>query len=168
MMIAVIGTGERDADPILLAAAETVGAGIAGAGAILVCGGLEGVMAAACRGATARGGTTIGLLPGTDRSAGNPHLTIAVPTGLGEGRNLLVVRAAKAVIAIGGGYGTLSEIGFALKLGIPVVGIHTWELHRDGQVDTGIVAVRDAAAAVAAVLKHRDSESDHGVEDADH
>lgn len=151
-MIAVVGTGADDADSDLLTAAEAVGVGIAEAGAVVVCGGLGGVMAAVSRGARRVGGTVVGLLPGADRAAANPFLTLAIPTGLGEGRNLLVARAADAMIAVGGEYGTLSEIGFALKIGTPVVGLRTWELRRDGQVDEGIVTVADAGEAVAAAL----------------
>ena len=88
---------------------------------MLVCGGLGGVMAAAARGAAAAGGITIGLLPGTDAAGANPHITIPLPTGLGEARNALVARTAGAVIAIGGEWGTLSEVAFARKVGIPVV-----------------------------------------------
>lgn len=83
-------------------------------------------MEAACRGAQREGGLTVGILPGSDRSGGNPYLTIAVPTGLGEARNVIVARAAEAVIAIGGSYGTLSEISLALGAGLPVVGLNTW------------------------------------------
>ncbi len=114
-------------------------------GAMVVCGGLGGTMEAACRGARAAGGTTLGLLPGLDRSAANEFVSVAVPTGLGEARNGLVVRAADAVIALGGGYGTLSEIALALKAGKRVVGLETWEIE-------GVLAVEDAEAAVAAAL----------------
>jgi uncharacterized protein (TIGR00725 family) len=112
---------------------------------MVVCGVLGGTMEAACRGARAAGGTTLGLLPGLDRSAANPFVSVAVPTGLGEARNALVVRAADAVIALGGGYGTLSEIALALKAGKRVVGLGTWEIE-------GVLAVEDAEAAVAAAL----------------
>ena len=124
--IAVVGPGEG-ADASQLAAAEEAGALIAEAGCGLVCGGLGGVMEAACRGARSRGGLTLGLLPGLDRDAANGWVVVAVPTGLGEARNALVVRAADAVVAIGGGWGTLSEIALALKTGVPVVGVDTWE-----------------------------------------
>ena len=150
--IAVVGDGGPEVDPATLAAAEAVGAGIAAAGATLICGGLGGVMAAAARGAREGGGMVVGLLPGHDRSHGNPDLTVAIPTGMGEMRNVLVVRAADAVIAVGGGYGTLSEIGFALKTGRPVIGLQTWELRRRGNRDDGIVAVTAPADAVAAAL----------------
>jgi uncharacterized protein (TIGR00725 family) len=113
-------------------------------GAVVVTGGLGGVMAAACRGASSVGGLTVGLLPGLDRAAANEWVSVAVPTGLGELRNGLVVRAADAVIAVGGGYGTLSEIALALKAGKRVVGIGSWEIE-------GVEAVGDAASAVDAL-----------------
>jgi len=109
---------------------------------VLVCGGLGGVMAAACRGAVSAGGMTVGILPGSDRSAGNEWLTVAIPTGLGELRNGLVVRAADAVIAVGGAYGTLSEVALALKTGVPVIGLRTWEIEGIEVVDSPERAVR--------------------------
>lgn len=109
-------------------------------------------MAAACRGAQLAGGTTIGILPGTDRAGGNRWLDVAIATGLGEARNALVVRAADAVVAVGGGYGTLSEIGFALKTGRPVVGLQTWELSRHGTSVDAILRAGDAREAVAMAL----------------
>ena len=124
--IAVVGAGRASEDQA--GAAEAVGRALAEAGAVLVCGGLGGVMEAACRGAKAGGGTTVGILPGPDRGAANPHVDVAVATGLGEARNALVVRAADALVAIGGEYGTLSEIALAVKAGKPVVGLGTWEL----------------------------------------
>jgi uncharacterized protein (TIGR00725 family) len=111
-----------------VAAAERVGALVAQRGAVLVCGGLGGVMEAACRGARQEGGTAVGILPGLDRSAANPHVDLALATGLGEARNALVVRAGDALIAVGGGYGTLSEIALALKAGKRVAGLGTWEI----------------------------------------
>jgi len=141
--VAVVGPGE--AEKRHAAAAEEVGRLIAEGGALLVCGGLGGVMEAACRGARAAGGTTVGLLPGVDRSEANRHVAVAVPTGLGEARNALVVRAADAVIAIGGGYGTLSEIALALRAGKPVIGLDTWEIE-------GVAPADGPEAAVAAVL----------------
>ena len=122
----VAGTG--DATPELVSAAEAVGRALAQRGAIVVCGGLSGVMEAACRGAREAAGLTVGILPGLEREAGNPHLTVALPTGLGELRNGLLVRAADAVIAVGGGYGTLSEVALALKQGTPVIGLQTWQI----------------------------------------
>jgi len=119
-----------------------------------VCGGLGGAMEAAARGAAAEGGAVLGILPGSDRGAANAFVTVAVPTGMGEMRNALIVRTADAVIAVGGEFGTLSEIALALKAGTPVVGIGTWELAKaDGQADDPIVRVETPAEAVAAALR---------------
>jgi len=145
--VAVVGPGE--ASPEERELAEDVGQGLGRAGAIIVCGGLGGVMAAACRGASTAQGTSIGILPGTDRAAANDWVTLAIPTGLGELRNGLVVRAADVVIAIGGGPGTLSEIALALKTGVPVVGIATW------QID-GVEAASGADGAVKRALELAD------------
>jgi uncharacterized protein (TIGR00725 family) len=150
--IAVIGAG-RDAGEDALAQAEEAGAAIAAAGATLICGGLGGVMEAACRGARSRGGLTIGLLPGDDRSDANGWVLLALPTGLGEARNALIVRAADAVVAIGGGWGTLSEIALALRRGIPVLGVGTWELAHGGEPVAGVREVDDASTAVAEALR---------------
>jgi uncharacterized protein (TIGR00725 family) len=125
-LIAVIGTGEPHT--ALEQAAEAIGAALAKAGMTVVCGGLQGVMAAACRGAKAHGGHTVGILPGRDPAAANPWVDVVIPTGLGEARNALVVGAAQAVIAVGGGYGTLSEIALALKAGTRVLGLETWDI----------------------------------------
>ena len=131
--------------------AEEVGRLLAKAGAVIVCGGLGGVMEAACRGASAAGGTSIGLLPGTSRSAANRFVTFSIPTGMGEMRNALLIRSADAIIALAGEFGTLSEIAFALKTGVPVVGLETWELAKRGErvdafpvVDSAEEAVREA------------------------
>jgi uncharacterized protein (TIGR00725 family) len=124
MQIAVIGPAQ--ATPGELEAAYATGRAIAGNDAVLVSGGLGGVMEAACRGAQEAGGTTVGILPGTED--GNPYLDITIRTGLGHARNVLVVQSADAVIAIGGSYGTLSEIAIALKTGRPVYGINTWDI----------------------------------------
>lgn len=145
--IAVIGPG--GATDAQLTAAEEVGHGLASGGATVVCGGLGGAMAAACHGAKSAGGTTIGILPGTDRAAANAWVDIAIPTGLGEARNALVVRTADALVAVGGEFGTLSEIALALKAGKPVVGLDTWPLGRDPDP---VVRARDAAGAVALAL----------------
>ena len=141
--VAVVGPSA--AQPDELRDAETVGRLLAEAGATLVCGGLGGVMEAACRGAAQAGGTTVGLLPGPDRAAANPHVSVALPTGLGELRNGLVVRAADAVIAVGGGYGTLSEVALALRAGIPVISLGGWEIH-------GLEAAEDPVQAVERAL----------------
>lgn len=130
--------------------AGEVGAEIARAGAVLVCGGLGGVMEAAARSARHAGGLTVGILPGEDASEANPHIDVPIPTGLGPLRNALVVRACDAVIAIRGGYGTLSEIAFALRLGIPVVGLNTWTVAQGGRPDPGI---HEASTPTEAVQK---------------
>jgi uncharacterized protein (TIGR00725 family) len=136
VMIAVIGAGSCSDE--ISGLAEQVGAQVARRGAMLVCGGLGGVMAAACRGARLAGGTTIGLLPGTSPASANDDVAVPIATGLGEARNVIVVGCAQAVIAIAGEYGTLSEIGHALKMGKPVVGLRTWQISRHGQIDWGI------------------------------
>jgi uncharacterized protein (TIGR00725 family) len=143
--VAVVGPG--DASPEDARDAEVIGRGIAEAGGVVVCGGLGGVMAAACRGAAEAGGMTVGILPGTDRAAANQWVRVALPTGLGELRNGLVVRAADVVVAVGGAYGTLSEVALALKTGVPVVGLRTWAID-------GIEVVNSPDAALAAVQRH--------------
>ena len=139
--VAVVGDGRTDAPDTVLAAAEEVGAGAAEQGWIVVTGGEGGAMEAACRGAKSRRGQTLGLLPGLDRSKANSWVDMAVPTGLGELRNGLVVRAADAVVAVGGGHGTLSEIALALQAGKPVVGVGSWKI--DGVMAMG--SAEDAA-----------------------
>lgn len=142
--MAVVGAGE--CAPDVAAWCEAVGRGLAEAGAVLVCGGLGGVMEAACRGAKAAGGTTVGILAGDDRSMANAWVDVAIPTGLGEARNALVVRSAGVVVAVSGGYGTLSEVALALKTGKPVVGLHTWDIE-------GVERAADPADAVARALR---------------
>jgi uncharacterized protein (TIGR00725 family) len=146
--VAVVGPGDASVDE--LAKAEAVGAGLAAAGAVVVTGGLGGVMEAACRGARSRRGRTVGLLPGEDRDAANGWVDIAIATGLGELRNGLVVRSADALVAIGGGHGTLSEVALALKVGRPVVGLGTWDVHGVDQVSTP----DEALGRIAALLVH--------------
>jgi uncharacterized protein (TIGR00725 family) len=143
--VAVVGPGEASQPQVELAA--SVGRTLAEARAVLVCGGLGGVMAGACRGAASAGGLTVGILPGTDRASANEWVSVAIPTGLGELRNGLVVRAAEVVIAIGGGHGTLSEIALALRTGVPVVGIDSWEID-------GVEPAAGAADAVSLALAH--------------
>ena len=149
--IGVLGPHEVSEEEYRLG--EEVGRRIAEAGATLLCGGLDGMMRAAAEGAKRAGGTTVGLLPGADRSAANEFIDLAIPTGLGAFRNALLVRSCDAVIAVRGAYGTLSEIAFALRLGVPVVGLDTWELRRDGRVDSGIRVARDPAEAVETALR---------------
>lgn len=114
--------------------AEAVGRGVAEAGCVLLCGGLSGVMEAASRGARQAGGLTVGLLPGTDAVDANPDVMVAIPTGMGQARNALIALASDVVVAIGGGYGTLSEIAHALRLERPVVGLRTWRAEAPGVV----------------------------------
>ena len=126
LYVAVIGPG--DADDEVYGLAREVGRLVAGRGGVVVSGGLAGVMEAASRGATEAGGVSIGVLPHEDRRRANPYLSYSIPTGMGEARNLAVVCSADAVISVGGGYGTLSEIGLAKKTGRPVVVLRGWEL----------------------------------------
>ena len=150
MFVAVIGSASCDEQ--VAAQAREVGRALAGQGAVLVCGGRGGVMEAACQGAKAGGGTTVGILPGTHRREANPYVDIPIVTGLGEARNAIVVRTADAVIAVSGGYGTLSEIGLALKMGRPVVGLGTWELGQQGQPAQAVVPADSPAQAVELAL----------------
>ncbi|MGD0794281.1 MAG: TIGR00725 family protein [Dehalococcoidales bacterium] len=157
IFIGVIGGSE--VPPATSKLAEEVGREIALRGAILVCGGLSGVMEAACKGAVSEGGLTIGILPGEDRSSANPYVKIPIVTGVGYARNVAVVRTAQAVIAIDGSYGTLTEIGYALQAGIPVIGLGTWALSIDGRVENNIIIAKSAkdavAKAIAAAKKQR-------------
>ena len=127
--------------------AEIVGYELARRGAILICGGEGGVMEAACKGAQKSGGITVGILPGDTRQNANPFVTIPIVTGIGPARNIIVVKSAQAVIAIGGGYGTLSEISFALKNGIPVIGLNTWSISRQNVPDSSIIFIDDPVDA---------------------
>jgi len=152
LQIGVIGSG--DCSPEVGRIAEEVGEGIAGAGAVLVCGGLGGVMEAAARGAKKAGGYTIGILPGFSREEANKYIDFSIVTGLSLARNVLVVRSSDALIAVEGRFGTLSEIAIALQSGVPVVGIGTWELKKRGKkieeikrAQTSEEAVRKAVEA---------------------
>ena len=123
-MIGVIGAGS--CDRATYETARQVGRGIAEMGAALVCGGLGGIMEGACHGAWETGGQTIGILPGPDKSQANSYVSVPIVTDLGHARNVLVVRSSDVLVAIRGGYGTLSEISIALKLSKPVIGLNTW------------------------------------------
>ena len=149
--IAVIGGSQASRKEIRLA--EEVGSELAKKGAILVCGGLGGVMEAACRGASSEGGVTIGILPGENRREANSYVQIPIVTGMGYARNIAVVKSAQAVIAIGGSYGTLSEIGHALQSGIPVIGLETWSLSKNGKLDSSIIPAENPAEAVEKALE---------------
>ena len=148
--IAVVGPGKPSSAEY--ETAEEVGRLLAENGAVVVCGGLGGVMEAACRGAKSAGGATVGILPGTREEDANEWVDLPLPTGLGEARNAILVRVASGVVAIGGGYGTLSEIAFALRASKPVVGIGTWEIARGGEPDETILRAAGADEAVALVL----------------
>jgi uncharacterized protein (TIGR00725 family) len=150
-IIAVVGAS--NCSPGEEELAEEVGRDLAEAGAILICGGRGGVMAAACRGARAAGGLTIGVLPGNSAAEANPDVDIPIVTGLGEARNVIIVRTAQAVIAVGGEFGTLSEIAFALKLGRPVIGLETWQLAKRGQPSQAIVYAATPDEAVRLALE---------------
>jgi hypothetical protein len=149
--VAVCGSSVATDDE--LARAEEVGRLLAEAGAIVICGGLGGVMDATARGVTGAGGIVIGLLPGEDRLGASEHLTVALSTGMGETRNGLIVRAADAVIAIGGEWGTLSEIALAKRIGKRVVGLGTWELSRAGLAADGILKAKSPEEAVSLALE---------------
>jgi hypothetical protein len=143
--LAVIGGGE--APPELLALAREVGREVARRGAVLLCGGLGGVMAAAAQGAKEEGGVSIGLLPDPDRSRANPYLTYSIPTNLGHARNVLIAHAADALIAVDGSLGTISEAAIGLKLGKPVVGLRvSWNL-------PGLRSAATPGEAVAAAME---------------
>ena len=144
--IAVIGAGRCDKDTA--AAAMAVGRLIARAGAVLICGGMGGVMEAACRGVHEAGGTAIGILPGLSRDEGNPFLGYSVCTGIGHARNLAVASSGDAVIAVGGEYGTLSEIGLALKAGRPVVLLGSWEILKAGKPPEQVLTAATPEEAV--------------------
>ena len=151
-LIAVIGGSQSSAKESRLA--EEVGSELAKRSAILVCGGLGGVMEAACRGASAGGGLTIGILPGESSRDANSYVQLPIVTGMGYARNAIVAKSAQAVIAIGGSYGTLSEIGYALQNGIPVIGLGTWSLSKNGKADKSIIPADSAADAVAKAFDH--------------
>jgi uncharacterized protein (TIGR00725 family) len=152
--ISVIGSGtcEQDSEPAQLA--EEVGRRIAEAGMVLVCGGLGGVMEAASRGAAGVGGTVIGIVPSDSIEDANRHCTHVVATGIGHARNLAVVASGEAVIAIGGEWGTLSEIGFARRLGRGVVTLRSWRARGEGPMAEmpGVTAAESAAEAVSSAL----------------
>ncbi|MCH7904315.1 MAG: TIGR00725 family protein [Armatimonadetes bacterium] len=146
-LIAVVGAGDCSAEEAKIA--EEVGRLLAEAGYGVVSGGLGGVMEAACKGCKQAGGTTVGILPGSDRNEANQWVDIRVPTGMEEARNALVAKAGEAMIAVGGEYGTLSEIAFALKLGKTVVGLGSWDLGSDRivQASSAVEAVKTALAS---------------------
>ncbi|MHB9111743.1 MAG: TIGR00725 family protein [Thermoleophilia bacterium] len=149
--ISVIGAGICDTETA--AAAEETGRLIAHAGAVLVCGGLGGVMEAACRGAREEGGATIGILPGLDREDANPYIDHAICTGVGHARNLAVAASGDAVIAVGGEFGTLSEIGLARKAGRRVVLLGSWEISNGGRPPDGVLTATSPVQALLLALE---------------
>jgi hypothetical protein len=146
LFVTVIGASDCSAEETKLA--EEVGRELARRGATLICGGLEGVMEAAGRGACSQGGITIGILPGNSRKDANPYVRIPIVTGMGYTRNAIVAKSGQAVIAIGGSYGTLSEIAYALQSDIPVIGLGTWSLARGGVADKSIIVAQNPVDAV--------------------
>jgi len=148
--IAVIGGKRCSSQEAKLA--EEVGRELARRGVAVVCGGMGGVMEAACRGAQSEGGITIGILPGETRQVANPYVQIPIVTGMGYARNVAVVKSAQAVIAISGSYGTLTEIAHALQSGIPVIGLNTWSLSRNDQPDSSIIPAKNPVEAVDIAL----------------
>ena len=148
--IAVIGARQCSSQEAGLA--EDVGRELARRGAVLTCGGMGGIMEAACKGACDEGGLTIGILPGDNPQDANPYVKIPIVTGMGYARNVILVKSAQAVIAICGSYGTLSEISHALQNGIPVIGLNTWSLSRNGQTDNTIIQASDPVDAVTRAL----------------
>jgi len=150
MFIAVVGGAQCSREEARLA--EAVGVELAKRGAVLICGGLGGVMAAACKGARSAKGKTVGILPGYTREEANPYVDIPIVTGMGEARNVIVVNSAQAVIAIGGKFGTLSEIAYALRNKIPVVGLNTWSLSKSGRLVKSIIAAQNPKEAVEKAL----------------
>ena len=155
--IGVIGAGDCPVE--IYKTSCDVGRIIGEKGWVLICGGLGGVMEGAAKGCLERGGITVGLLPGTERESANPYITLAIPTGMGEARNVLVVRASDVVIAIAGGFGTLSEIGLALKIGKPVIGLGTWrDIDGVDYVQTPQQAIARAGAYLTAMRSNAGSD----------
>jgi uncharacterized protein (TIGR00725 family) len=156
-IIAVIGAAKCSSQESVWA--EEVGEELAKRGAAVICGGLTGVMESVCRGARKAGGLTIGVLPGDIAESANRYVDIPLVTGLGYARNVIVVKSAQAAIAIGGSYGTLSEIAFACQRRIPVIGLDTWEMSRGGKADDTIIRAGSPREAVALALSKIDRSS---------
>ncbi|WP_103936963.1 TIGR00725 family protein [Thermomonospora echinospora] len=165
MTVQVAVCGPADCSPQEERWAREVGRLLAGRGAVVVCGGQGGVMAAVAAGARAAGGTVVGLLPAADRAGACPDLTVVIPTGLGQARNVLIVNSADAVIVVGGSWGTLSEVAHAMRRGgVPVVALGGWRvLDRDGREPPG---VRHAATPAEAVRLAFPPDADSGTDDA--
>jgi uncharacterized protein (TIGR00725 family) len=144
-IIAVVGAGQ--CDNRIYELAEAVGSELARNGLTIICGGLGGVMEAACKGAKQAGGLTVGVLPGDDPADANPFIDVAIASGMGIGRNIIIVRTAQAILAINGSFGTLSELAFACQLNKPIVGLETWD------ISVNIVRTSTALEAVNAIVK---------------
>jgi uncharacterized protein (TIGR00725 family) len=140
--------GGSDVSPEIAEQAEEIGREIARRKAVLVCGGMGGIMEAACKGAVSEGGLTIGILPGDSRRQANPCVKIPIVTGIGYARNVAVVKSSQAIIAIDGSYGTLTEIGYALQSGIPVIGLNTWSILKNNKADSRIIPAAAPKEAV--------------------
>lgn len=151
LFISIIG--ESSASKKNYVIAEEVGELLAKNKATIFCGGTTGIMEAVCKGAKKFGGTTVGILPGSKRCQANRFVDIAIPTGVGYARNKYVVKSGQAVIAIGGKYGTLCEISYALMYDIPIVGINTWHIEKEGLKKHNIIYVDTAKEAVELALK---------------
>ncbi|MFC1973846.1 TIGR00725 family protein [Chloroflexota bacterium] len=154
--IAVIGGGQCSQQQSKIA--EEVGSELARRGAVLVCGGMGGVMVAACKGARSAGGITVGILPKKRREDINPYIDIPIVTGIGEARNVIIINSSQAVIAVDGEFGTLTEIAYALRNRIPVIGLNTWELSKSGNADKSIIishGAKDAVDKALAAIKSR-------------
>ncbi|MCF7634977.1 MAG: TIGR00725 family protein [Dehalococcoides mccartyi] len=150
IFIAVIGASKATPEETRLA--EEVGKELALRQVTLVCGGMGGVMEAACRGASLNGGLTIGILPGNSREEANPYVQIPIISSIGFARNVMVVKSAQAVIAVGGAYGTLSEIAYALQSGLPVITLNSWSMSQNGKADGAVIKAGNALDAVTMAL----------------
>ncbi|AQW62226.1 TIGR00725 family protein [Dehalococcoides mccartyi] len=150
IFVAVIGASKATSEEARLA--EEVGKELALRQVTLVCGGMGGVMEAACRGASLNGGLTIGILPGNSREEANPYVQIPIVSSIGFARNIMVVKSAQAVIAIGGAYGTLSEIAYALQSGLPVIALNSWSMSQNGKSDSAVIKAENALEAVTKAL----------------
>lgn len=150
-MIGIIGASQASDE--LCALAEEVGEGVAGRGGAIVCGGLTGVMEAVCRGARGKGGMTVGILPSDDKADANEHIEVPIVTGMGVARNVIIVKTADVLIAIGGQFGTLSEIAHALNMGKTVIALRSWDLEKASEYALkGLVKVDTAEEAVDAAF----------------
>ncbi|MBC7329687.1 TIGR00725 family protein [bacterium] len=149
--IGVIGASQPPAE--LLPVAEKVGEEIGKRGGVLICGGMGGIMESACKGAKRRGGVTVGILPTLTRDSANPYIDIPIVTGIGYARNMIVVLSSEAIIAIGGAFGTLTELAFALHFNIPVVGIRTWRVESEFTEVKGISYVDEPEEAVRIAME---------------